>query len=97
MEIRRRRRCQPLDWNTTQISQEARSIGDIGRLARFTGSRNGASVSISSRSSGIVAALACKSLAFLKVTMPEIETNSPSAKALSAKSWLAVKQWITPV
>src|SRR5690242_7133320 len=38
-----------------------------------TGARNGASVSISRRSIGSAAAVACKSLAFLNVTMPEIE------------------------
>ena len=52
-------------WTTKLGSQVLPRIG--------TGARNGASVSTSRRSAGIVAAVSCKSRAFLKVTIPEID------------------------
>ena len=68
-----------LDRLAAQLGEEARGVGDEGRLARScrgagTGARKGESVSISSRSSGIVLRRRpADRVAFLKVTIPEIE------------------------
>src|SRR3954468_13123875 len=74
----------------------ATNAGSHGLPRCGTGARKGESVSISSRSAGRAFAVSCRSLAFLNVTMPEMEMNRPRSNALRAKSALAVKQWMTP-
>src|SRR4249919_3357486 len=51
----------------------ATNAGSQGWPRCGTGARKGESVSTSSRSCGMVLAVSCKSLAFLKVTIPEME------------------------
>lgn len=61
-----------------------------------TGVRKGQSVSISSLSSGTCAAIARKSSAFLKVTMPEKEIEKPNSMACCASAKLPLKQCMMP-